>query len=166
MSVTETTVETTDRTVTVNLPRFGVCTYRESEVLEFPWGLPGFATLRRFIALNLEGQERFVWLQSLDDPTIALPAADPWSIFPEYAPKLPPYATSSLVLDRPEDFATLCVVVVTPGAAEMTMNLLAPIVINLQSRTGRQVTLETGGYSVRTTIPRKAPAATAGAENR
>jgi flagellar assembly factor FliW len=164
LSVTETTVETTDRTVTVNLPRFGICTYQESEVLEFPWGLPGFGTLRRFIALNLESQQGFVWLQSLDDPAIALPVADPWSIFPEYAPKLPPYATSSLVLDRPEDFATLCVVVVTPGAAEMTMNLLAPIVINLQSRTGRQVTLETGGYSVRTAIPRKA-SATAGAES-
>lgn len=163
MSVTETTVETTDRTVTVNLPRFGVCTYLESEVLAFPWGLPGFGTLRRFIALNLESQDRFVWLQSLDDPDIALPAADPWSLFPDYAPKLPPYAMSSLELDRPEDVATLCVVVVTPGAAEMTMNLLAPIVVNLRSRIGRQVTLETGGYSVRTTIPRKAPAPTAGA---
>jgi flagellar assembly factor FliW len=162
LSVTETTVES-DRIVTVNLPRFGTCSYRESEVLDFPWGLPGFASLRRFIALNLEGQERFVWLQSLDDPAIALPAADPWQIFPDYSPRLPPYATSSLELGRPEDFATLCVVVVSAGAAEMTMNLLAPIVVNLRTRTGRQVTLETGGYSVRTPIPRKAPAATAGA---
>jgi flagellar assembly factor FliW len=62
---------------------------------------------------------------------------------------------SSLDLSRPEDFVTLCVVVVSPGAEEMTMNLLAPVVINLHTRTGRQVTLETGGYSVRTPIPRK-----------
>jgi len=55
------------------------------------------------------------------------------------------------------------VVVVTPDAAEMTMNLLAPIVVNLRSRVGRQITLETGGYSVRTPIPRKASATTAGA---
>src|ERR1700761_9064045 len=101
----------------IDLPRFGRCAYRESEVLTFPWGLPGFGSLRRFIALNLESQDRFVWLQSLDDPAIALPAADPWSIFADYEPKLPPYATSSLGLERPEDFATLCVVVVTPGAA-------------------------------------------------
>ncbi len=58
---------------------------------------------------------------------------------------------------------TLCVVVVTAGAAEMTMNLLAPIVVNLRTRIARQVTLEAGGYSVRTPIPRKAPAAAAGA---
>nr|MDP9105918.1 flagellar assembly protein FliW [Candidatus Eremiobacteraeota bacterium] len=91
------------------------------------------------------------------DLSIALPTADPWQIFDDYSPQLPPYAVSSLNLDRPEDFVTLCVVVVSPGAEEMTMNLLAPVVINLQTRTGRQVTLETGGYSIRTPIPRKAP---------
>jgi len=160
--MTETTVAA-DREITVELPRFGTCTYRESEVLTFPWGVPGFANLRRFIALNLGGQEKFVWLQSLDDPSIALPTADPWQIFADYSPHLPPYATSSLDLRNPEDFATLCVVVVTPGAAEMTMNLLAPIVVNLRTKTGRQITLETGGYSVRTPIPRKAPAPAAGA---
>ena len=150
-------MEFADREIALDLPRFGACTYRESEVLVFPWGLPGFANLRRFVALSLEGQEKFVWLQSLDDLSIALPTADPWQIFDEYAPQLPPYAVSSLNLTRPEDFVTLCVVVVSPGAEEMTMNLLAPVVINLQTRTGRQVTLETGGYSVRTPIPRTAP---------
>jgi flagellar assembly factor FliW len=162
LSVTQTIVDT-DRELTVDLPRFGSCTYRESEVLSFPWGLPGFASQKRFIALNLGGQEKFVWLQSLDDPTVAIPTADPWQIFGDYAPQLPPYATSSLDLRSPEDFATLCVVVVTPGAAEMTMNLLAPVVVNLKTRTARQITLETGGYSVRTPIPRKAPAPAAGA---
>jgi flagellar assembly factor FliW len=151
--VTE-TVETTDREISLDLPRFGSCSYRESEVLHFPWGLPGFGSLRRFIALNLAGQEKFVWLQSLDDHAIALPTADPWAIFPDYEPQLPHYATVSLEIARPEDFVVLAVVVVTPGAAEMTMNLLAPVVVNLRSRIGRQVMLETGGYSVRTEIPR------------
>jgi flagellar assembly factor FliW len=160
--VTETIVDT-DRETTLDLPRFGTCTYRDSEVLTFPWGLPGFGSLRRFLALNLEGQEKFVWLQSLDDLSVALPTADPWQIFEDYAPQLPPYASSSLDVKRPEDFVTLCVVVVSPGAAEMTMNLLAPIVVNLRTRVGRQVTLETGGYSVRAEIPRTAPAAAAGA---
>lgn len=156
-------METADREIALELPRFGACTYRESEVLTFPWGLPGFGSLRQFVALSLEGQERFVWLQSLDDLSIALPTADPWQIFDDYAPQLPPYATSSLDLQRPEEFATLCVVVVSPGAAEITMNLLAPVIINLRTRTGRQVTLETGGYSIRTPVPRKASTAPAGA---
>ncbi len=155
--------EAADVEITIDLPRFGTITYRESEVLAFPWGLPGFGTLRRFLALTLEGHEPFVWLQSLDDHSVALPTADPWQIFPDYAPQLPNYALGSLAIERPEDFVMLCVVLVTAGAAEMTMNLLAPVVVNLKTRTARQVTLETGGYSVKTLIPRKAPAAPAGA---
>jgi flagellar assembly factor FliW len=152
-------VEPADREITLELPRFGSFSYRESEVLTFPWGLPGFASQRRFVAVNLEGQEKFVWLQSLDDVSIALPTGDPWQIFADYAPQLPPYASSSLDIQRPEEFVALCVVVVAPGATEMTMNLLAPIVINLRTRIGRQIMLETGGYSVRQEIPRTAPAA-------
>lgn len=162
-AVTETTVETANRETTQELPRFGTVTYRESEVIQFPWGLPGFGSLRRFLALSLHGQEKFVWLQSLDDPKVALPTCDPWQVFPDYAPQLPAYATASLEIAQPHDFVALCVVVVTSGAAEMTMNLLAPIVINLQTKVARQVTLEAGGYSVRTPIPRKLSAATAGA---
>ena len=159
--MTETMVET-DREITLNLPRFGPLTYRETEVISFPWGLPGFASLRRFVAVSMASQDKFVWLQSLDDLSIALPTIDPWAVFDDYKPQLPAYAISSLEIERPEEFVTLCVVVVTPGAAEMTMNLLAPIVVNLRKGLGRQVTLETGGYSVRTPIPRKTQAAAAG----
>jgi flagellar assembly factor FliW len=161
--VTETTVETADREITLELPRFGTVTYLESEVIAFPWGLPGFGSLRRFIALSLDGNEKFVWLQSLDDQSVAIPTADPWQVFADYDPRLPGYAVGSLEVRSPEEFVTLCVVVVTSGAAEMTMNLLAPIIVNLRTRIARQITLEAGGYSVRTPIPRKAPAAAAGA---
>jgi flagellar assembly factor FliW len=156
--VTETTLDTAEHQITVELPRFGTCTYAEAEVITFPWGLPGFSSLRRFLALTLKGQERFVWLQSLDDVSVALPMADPWQIFPDYAPRLPGYATSSLEITAPDDFATLCVIVVTSQAAEMTMNLLAPVIINLKTNVGRQITLETGGYSVRTPVPKASPA--------
>jgi flagellar assembly factor FliW len=89
---------------------------------------------------------------------VALPTCFPSALFPDYRPKLPQYAVTSLDLQRPEEFVLLGIVIVSPGAAEMTMNLLAPVVINLRTQIGRQIPLETGGYSVRTPIPRKAPA--------
>ena len=146
------------------LPRFGECTYKDSETLSFPWGLPGFAHLRKFLALQAAPADRFVWLQSLDDLSVAIPLADPWSIFDDYAPQLPQYARTVLELDDAQEFAVQCVVVVTKNAEEMTMNLLAPIVINLQTRVGRQVTLEGSAYSIRTPIPRKAAAGAPGAD--
>ncbi len=141
--------------MTVATSRFGEVSFAESDVFEFPWGLPGFSEQKRFLALSLAEQPSFVWLQSLDDPKLALPAADPWQIFPDYEPRMPSYATEALAINDAEDFTVLCVVVVTSEAEEMTMNLMAPIVLNLKTRRARQVMLENSTYSVRTPIPRK-----------
>lgn len=140
---------------TITTERFGEVSFAETDVIEFPWGLPGFADQHRFLALSLDEQPNFVWLQSLDDAKIALPAADPWQIFNEYEPRMPAYAVEALELHNPEDFTILCVVVVTKDAQEMTMNLMAPIIVNLKTRRARQVMLENSGYSVRAAIPRK-----------
>lgn len=142
--------------VTLQSPRFGECTYTESDVFELPWGLPGFPNLRRWLALSIAEQPNFVWLQSLDDVAVALPTADPYLIFDEYDPKLPAYATAALSIESAADFTLLCVIVVTENAEEMTMNLMAPIIVNLRTRRARQVMLENSGYSVRARIPRKA----------
>ena len=147
--------------ITTNFPRFGEFTYAQRDVFTFPWGLPGFPNLHRWIALNLESQSTYVWLQSLDDVNVALPTIDPWMVFEQYDPKLPPYAIAALEIADPSDFAILCVVVATVGAEEMTMNLLGPIVVNLRVRRGRQIMLENSPYSVREPIPRKAASLTA-----
>ncbi len=138
--------------ITVNLPRFGECVYRESEVVRFPWGLPGFATLRRFLVMTVDEERAYIWLQSLDDLRVALPLCDPWSLFDDYEAPLPLYAKQSLEIERADSFCVLCVLVARPGAGATTINLLAPIIINLETRVGRQVTLENARYSVHTPV--------------
>ncbi|MDQ2872426.1 MAG: flagellar assembly protein FliW [Candidatus Eremiobacteraeota bacterium] len=139
--------------IRIQTARFGEVTFTASDLLEFPWGLPGFSQLRRYLALTLADQPNFVWLQSVDDPRMALPCSDPWQIFPDYDPKLPAYATIALELNEPDDFTLLCVVVVSTDARERTMNLLAPLLVNLKTRKGRQVMLDNSGYSIREPIP-------------
>jgi len=80
--------------VTIELPRFGSCCYRESDVLTFPWGLPGFNGLP---ALHFRSTRRrgCIWLQSLDDVAVAIPTADAAHRVPGYAPRLPAYAEES-----------------------------------------------------------------------
>lgn len=140
----------------INTTRFGEITVPEEDVFTLKWGLPGFGFLREFVVLALEDQKPYVWLQSLERPEIAMPLIDPWALFDDYDPKLPPVTASVLEIERPDDFCLMCVCVVGPEAKELTVNLLAPIVFNLRLRTGRQVMLEDCDYSVRTPIPRKA----------
>lgn len=159
---------TVEPAITVELPRLGTCTYRETEVLTFPWGLPGFPNCRRFLVLAVEAHENVLWLQSLDDVKVALPIADPWHFFPDYDPRLPAFARVSLELTRAEDFSVLAVLVI-PESGTPTMNLLAPIIINLKTRIARQVTIERGDraageYQVRVPIILGDPAAAEPAE--
>jgi flagellar assembly factor FliW len=148
---------------TVEFPRFGTCTFNETDVLVFPWGVPGFDDLRSFVTLQLETQDQIVWLQSLDDVSVSLPLGDPWSFFPDYDPKIPSFATLSLDLEKPEDFTLLAVMVGTAGGPTF-MNLFAPIIINLKTRTARQVPLDTTRYTVAMEIPVPAAAADGQAE--
>jgi len=145
--------ELPEAAINVALPRFGECSYTESDVVRFPWGLPGFPLLRRFLVISIDETDGYIWLQSLDDPTIAIPMCDPWSVYEEYEAPLPLYAKQSLEIERAESFCVMCVLVARDG--ETTINLLAPIIINLDTRTGRQVTLENQKYSVRTPIRRR-----------
>ena len=137
---------------TIELPRFGTIEYREDDLIVFPWGIPGFDHLKSFLALSLPAQDHLVWLQSIEDVNVALPAADPWAYFPAYDPSLPAFARISLDLDKPEDFTVLGIVV-APGDGTMFMNLMAPVIVNLKSRIARQVALDASGYSVATPIP-------------
>jgi flagellar assembly factor FliW len=150
-----TVIDAADDIRSTETSRFGTCSYRESEVLLFPWGLPGFSDLRRFVVLQGADTPQFFWLQSLETSNVALPLVDPWSLFDEYDPRLPSYARIALDLENPEDFTILAVCVVGSEAHEMTVNLLAPLVVNLKTRMCRQVTLDSGNYEVRTPVPRR-----------
>jgi len=138
----------------VNTTRFGELTVPEEDVFTFKWGLPGFGFLRDFVVLAIENQKPYVWLQSLERAEIALPMIDPWALFDDYDPHLPSVTAAVMEIERPDDFCLMCICVVGPDAKEMTVNLLAPIVLNLRTRVGRQVMLEDCDYSVRTPVPR------------
>lgn len=140
---------------TMILPRFGEISFDDTDVIEFPMGLPGFPTLHRWLFLTLDSAPSFVWLQSLDDLGVAIPAANPWMIFEEYDPQIPAYAFASLKIADASEFTVLCVVTVTAGAKEMTMNLAAPILVNLRTRQANQIALNNGRYSGSQLIPRK-----------
>ena len=151
----DTSVINDSRIRTIDFPRFGACSFTEDEIISFPWGVPGFPELHTFIVLQMSGQENVIWLQSLDNLKVAFPIADPWSIFDDYDPVIPNYAKVALDLRSAEDFAVYCVVVVSGAAREMTINLLAPVVVNLRTRPARQVPLERQIDGVRTPIPRR-----------
>ena len=108
----------------------------------------GFADARRFVLVDVEDNDVFYWLQSVDDPSLAFLCAVPWAFFPDYSPVVPDDDQESLELETAEDAMVLTILTVHREAKQITANLLGPLVVNQNTRIGRQVVLLGDDYSV------------------
>jgi flagellar assembly factor FliW len=115
--------------------RFGILKLPVSAVVELPDGLPGVAG-NRFALVDADGP--FRWLQSTEDPGVALPVTDPWSFFEEYRLVISAAEAEGIGLLPGERDAAVWVIVRAEGPqSEWTANLRAPVVV-FEGR-GRQV---------------------------
>ncbi|MDQ7801776.1 MAG: flagellar assembly protein FliW [Armatimonadota bacterium] len=127
---------------------WGVVEVEEDRVVHFPEGIPGFPEARRFALLGEPGGV-FLWLQSVDCPEVALPVADPFTLFENYEVPLDPEDVELLSVTSPQEVAVLVVVTVRSDPLQATANLAAPILVNTNRRLGRQKVLADASYSVR-----------------
>lgn len=124
----------------------------QEHVLTFEDGIPGFPGSRRFVLVEVAEESAFQLLQSLDEPEVALVVAVPWIFFPDYAPELSELERASLGIERREDAVVFCAVTLDAERETVYLNLLAPFVVNVETRRGRQVILPDSGYPVRAPV--------------
>lgn len=129
--------------------RFGVVELDDDAVLNFPEGIIGFPKERSFALIPHHGSTYLAWLQSLNKPELAFPVVSA-HYFSDRYPDVPvsPAAHAAGVQGTEEDFAVL-VVLCAPIGQPATVNLLAPIVVNSETRRGAQVILEGSRFSTR-----------------
>ena len=109
--------------------RFGDVEVAADAVIEFPRGLIGLGGTQ-FALLGTTEEEAIVWLHAVDDPDLALPVADPWAFFPDYAVELSEADTERVGSEDPEAVQVLVTVRATPQLRDFTANLRAPILIH------------------------------------
>jgi flagellar assembly factor FliW len=125
--------------------RFGEIELDESRAIAFPRGLIGFPDAKRYALLEPRGRVPVAWLQSLDFPELAFPVMDSTAFGNTY-PEPPP---DDLARDAGVGSGELAVLVVVAanGRANLVANMLAPLVIDLESRVGAQVVLDYRRFS-------------------
>ncbi len=130
--------------------RFGDVDYTEEDVLTFHDGLIGFSSITQFIIVSGKPESPFRWLQSVEQPALAFLVTDPATFIEDFAPEisLSTAAEMKLTEDTPRFlFATVNIPKGKPD--EMTLNLAGPLVVNAQTREGRQIVLEDEAYTIR-----------------
>jgi flagellar assembly factor FliW len=133
----------------INSQRFGVVNLDDDAVLNFPDGIIGFPRERAFVLIPHQGSSYLAWLQSVTVPELAFPVVSAHYFSTTY-PDIPvgPAAHAAGIQGSEEDFAVLAVLC-APIGQPATVNLLAPIVVNSETRTGAQVILDGSRFSTR-----------------
>lgn len=135
--------------LTVKTTRFGEIEVNEKDVLELPSGLIGFPELKKYVLLDHDKDSPFKWLQSLDDGGIAFVLINPLLFKPDYAVEVTENEIQDLEIKN-EDDAVISVIITMPSNPQnMTANLKAPLIFNLQNRKGKQIILSQGDYTAR-----------------
>jgi flagellar assembly factor FliW len=134
--------------LTISTTRFGDILIEEERIIHFPEGLLGFPDQKSYILQQHKPGSSFYWLQSVDLSYLAFVSINPFLGERDYLKELPP---SDLVFfDGIEDGRTVVLALVTikPEAdPPLTMNLVGPIIIDIHTRTGRQVVLSSTQYT-------------------
>lgn len=134
----------------LNTKYFGIVDYEPEDLLSFPNGLFGFESETGFLLLPFEGSNgSLLCFQSVNTPALAFVAMDPFSLYPDYAPKLSPEELQFLGAKENQDLCYYVLCVVKEPVCESTVNLRCPVVICPKDRTAIQVILEGTSYHMR-----------------
>jgi len=125
---------------------FGTLEYEEQSIIHLPEGMLGFAKFKRYILVENEEIQPFKWLQSLDLPKVAFPLLDPNLVVQDYSCMPTPEDLRSLEIEQDSDLVTLAVSIIPEDAAQATINLKAPLLINHRKMIGKQVILSESHY--------------------
>jgi flagellar assembly factor FliW len=121
-------------------------------VLDMAVPMPGFPAHRQFVLVRLNDEGLLYAFTSIEDPELRFLVAPPEPFFPDYAPEIENEVFATLNTKDPDRL--LVMVVITAGVNETTANLLAPIIVDRDSRRAMQVVLSGSGMPVRAVMNR------------
>ena len=134
----------------INTLRFGELEIEEKDVIRFADGIPALEDEHEFVVLPYEEGTPYMFLQSMMTPELAFLMTDPFVFFPDYSFELDDENMEKLAINSMDD-VLVCTLISVPrsGVADMTTNLLAPVVINRHTMQARQIVLEKTQYTTK-----------------
>jgi len=128
---------------------FGKVNIDEDKIIKFPDGIPGFLDEKEFVLLPLEEDSLFVIMQSINTPELAFITIEPRNIIKDYEFVISEKTENLLKIEGIEDIILLNIVNIKDELKDMTINLAAPLVININKHLGKQIILDDNDYPVK-----------------
>ncbi len=119
------------------------------KIIRFDRGIPGFLEEKEFTYLEAGEDTPFGYLQSQNNEQLSFIVVSPFIFYPEYEFILSDEVKERLNITPSVDIVILSIVTIREEVVNATMNLVAPIVVNLNNLKAEQVILEGTKYSIR-----------------
>ena len=133
--------------IKVSSSKLGELLVKKENIITFKAGLMGFEELRDFVLLDIEEWRPFEWLVSVENPDVTFPVVNPKPFFTDYNPAQQLKDISAIGVKDTKSAEVLCTVTLGNKPENATVNLKGPILINSQSRTGKQYVMEGKQYT-------------------
>lgn len=135
----------------VNTKCFGKVDIDENKIITFENGILGFEDYKKFALVfdSEKSKKTIMWLQSVEEQSLALPVIDPLLITETYAPTVEDELLTAIGGVTDENMYILVALTVPSEIEKMTANFKAPFIINTDTMKGTQIVAENEDYLVK-----------------
>lgn len=114
----------------------------EGEIITFSDGLLGLEEFKKYVLLPLNADMPIAILQSTEEKEVGFVIAYPFAFKNDYTFDISEGDKEQLQIENEEDVIAYSIVTLKESFQDSTLNLLAPIVINMKKKIGKQIVLQ------------------------
>lgn len=115
----------------------------------FDKGIPGFEEYKKFSIVEIENNPKFKMITSTEDANIGFIAISPFDVNKDYEINLSDDIINDLSIDKAEDVFVLNLITLGQTLEKSTVNLKAPVIINIKNNKGKQLILQDDKYEIK-----------------
>ena len=141
---------TEKNTIKIKTAKFGELEVDKNNVFNFISPIIGFNNLTQYTIVDYKPDSPFKWLQSMEDTELAFPVTLCSFFGIDYKFDIPDEEAQRLEIETADD-VFVCNIANIPSSNPQgaTINMLAPIVINLRNKKAMQIILKNTDFQVR-----------------
>ncbi|QYR22111.1 flagellar assembly protein FliW [Paenibacillus sp. sptzw28] len=115
--------------------------FLHNKVFQFNGSVLGFEDFNEFLFTIAEENSQFGFLQSVENENVGFLVANPFYFYSEYKFEIEEKTKHQLKLQSSEEVTVLAIMTVREPFIKSTINLMAPLIINMTTGDGRQIIL-------------------------
>lgn len=131
---------------------FGEIEIGDEKIVHFDNGILGFEDYKDYTILydiDSDGKSFFSWLQSVDEKMLSFPIVNPLKADENYNPKVNDEMLKPIGNYSDEDLAVFLLATIPADVKETSVNMRAPLIINVATKKGIQIILDSPEYEIK-----------------